>query len=605
MEARSENILGIGTVLHEKWVILEFIASGGMGEIYRAHQIHLKRDEALKLFARELLFKTCREDEKELETLLERFQNEVQTMAQIRHPNVVQIYDSGACPVERDGESLFVQYIAMEYIPGGTLRSTMSEEGFYPEEGLTKEWIKDYYLPLLEGLRKLHDSGIVHRDLKPENILLDGRVPKIADFGICRSHRVKPVTNSMDMKGTLAYMPPEQFYDFKRADQRADIYSLGKILFEVVEGRKNGKIVPFRRVGLKDPKGPFFKGLDRIIQWCTSEDKKDRPDSVEELQNGLLRVVSGTASTHEPTPRAIRPRSIVPALILMLIMALLGLWQGLGGDWINAFRSEKTDPVNAVSVPFGHGLPRLLESKDGSTLHLIQGGQLVLPSSETNGAEKEVKIDSYYMDEAQTTNHQYVEFLNANLPRIKVEGGVVRGDSHVWLLLGEVIKGYEPIVFRDAKFRVNKPAHAACPVLRVTGYGAASYARFYGKRLPTKEEWLLAAVTSADSLSAGAAASAEGLSQETKDLFPLPQMLLKPNSLGLKGLNENIADWATQDPGSEKTKEMEYVIMGEKTKGQENETPSALVRQPWEAYEKVGFRCVLDIPKVTESRPEK
>lgn len=605
MEDQPKNTLEIGTVLHEKWVILEFIGSGGMGEIYRAHQIQLKRDEALKLFSRELLFRNFGDgnNEKELETLLERFRIEVQTMAQIRHPNVVQIYDSGSCTVQQDSESLSVQYIAMEFVPGGTLRSTMSEEGFYPEEELAKEWLKDYYLPILEGLRTLHDSGIVHRDLKPENILLDGGVPKIADFGICRSYHSKPVTNSLDMKGTLAYMPPEQFYDFKRADQRADIYSLGKILFEALEGRKGGKIIPFRRVGLKDPAGPFFKDLDRIIQWCTSEEKKERPKSVDELQNALVEVVNRTATTRVNTAqRVIRPKFVVPAMILIVITVLVGLWQGLDGEWIYRLRS---DHAHDISVPSKQGQSGSLQVQDGSILHLIQGGELVLPTSITNEAEKKIEIDPFYMTETQITNHQYVDFLNGELHRIKVEGSVVKGNGQIWLLLGEVIKGYEPIVFRDGKFHVNKPPHAACPVLRVTGHGAASYARFHGMRLPTKGEWFLAATMGAvESPFAGGAAKPEGQSEETKDLFSLPLMFLKPNALGLKGLNEDIAEWATQETGSEKGKGTEYVVMGEKTKGQEKEIPSALVRQPWEAIERVGFRCVLDIPKVTENRTQ-
>ena len=596
MENTSENILKIGTVLQEKWVILEFVAGGGMGEIYRAHQIHLKRDEALKMFAREKLFKACGEDPKEIETLLERFQIEVQTMAQIRHPNVVQIYDTGACSLNREGESLSVQYIAMEYIPGGTLRSTMSEEGFHPEEGLTKEWINDYYLPLLEGLRKLHDSGIVHRDLKPENILLDGKTPKIGDFGICRSHRAKPVTDSMDMKGTLAYMPPEQFYDFKRADQRADIYSLGKILFEAVEGR-TGKIVPFRSVGLKDPLSPFFKGLDRIIRSCTSEEKEGRPSSVEELQGLLLPVIRGTASSRARSVRQqYRPRLFLPALLILV--ALIGLWQSLDGGWLYRFYFEKVGAVRNISVPSGNVLPRSLEAQDGSTLHLIQGGELVLPSSFSNRSERELKIAPFYMGEAQITNYQYMEFLNHVLPRVKVEGNVVKGDGQIWLLLGEVIQGYEPIVFRNGKFHVNKPAHSACPVLRVTGYGASSYARYYGERLPTRDEWMFALKMGAlEGPKAGAGENRESYSEDTKDLFPSPLMIMKPNALGLRGLYEQIAEWVTQGAGSESLKGTEYVVMGEKSKGQEDEVPSALVRQPWEAYENVGFRCVLDVPK--------
>ncbi|MBW1923841.1 MAG: protein kinase [Deltaproteobacteria bacterium] len=110
----------------------------------------------------------------------------------------------------------------MEYIPGGSLRDTMPEEGFYPEADLFIAWVKRYFLPVLTGVIALHDNGVVHRDLKPENILMDQDTLKIADFGLARSSRLKPVTQSMDVKGSPHYMSPEHFFDFKRADQRAD-----------------------------------------------------------------------------------------------------------------------------------------------------------------------------------------------------------------------------------------------------------------------------------------------------------------------------------------------------------------------------------------------
>lgn len=89
----------------------------------------------------------------------------------------------------------------------------------------------------------LHDNGIVHRDLKPENILMDQDTPKIADFGLARSSRLKPVTQSMDVKGSPHYMSPEHFFDFKRADQRADVYSwegFEEIGFRTVESAAVG-----------------------------------------------------------------------------------------------------------------------------------------------------------------------------------------------------------------------------------------------------------------------------------------------------------------------------------------------------------------------------
>jgi serine/threonine-protein kinase len=134
----------------------------------------------------------------------------------------------------------------MEYIPGETMRHAMSDEGYYPEQELVREWLQDYYLPMLDGVEAIHTLEIVHRDLKPENILLDGKTPKIADFGLARSSRLKPVTQSMEVKGTAHYMSPEHFFEFSKADQRADICSLGKILFESVTEKSAVVAFPLR-----------------------------------------------------------------------------------------------------------------------------------------------------------------------------------------------------------------------------------------------------------------------------------------------------------------------------------------------------------------------
>ena len=231
------NTLNVGDVLNTKWVILEFIDKGGMGEVYRAHQTNLNRDVAIKVISREWL-ESIDESDEEAETLVQRFRREVQSMAQISHPNVLQVYDYDSITIKKCNVDTPVEYIAMEYIPGGSLRATMSEEGFFPEEAPIRSWIKSYFMPVLAGVKALHDIGIVHRDLKPENILMDHDTPKICDFGLVRSSRLKPVTQSMDIKGSPHYMSPEHFFDFKRADQKADVYSLGKILFEV--GRCQG-----------------------------------------------------------------------------------------------------------------------------------------------------------------------------------------------------------------------------------------------------------------------------------------------------------------------------------------------------------------------------
>jgi serine/threonine-protein kinase len=257
MTTTVENMLQTGAVLNDKWVILELIGKGGMGEVYRAHQLNLKRDVAIKVISREWL-QTLEDDVEEIERGLQRFRREVQAMSQIRHPNVLQIFDYGSDSIKKDGED--------SYIPGATLRFTMSEEGFHPDQEIIKDWLEEHFLPMLDGVEAMHELGMVHRDLKPENVFMDGTTPKIADFGLARSTRMAPVTQSVDIKGTMPYMSPEHFLDFKKADQRADIYSLGKILFEAIAGKIPPETIPFRSASLEKADTPFLKQLDRIIQ---------------------------------------------------------------------------------------------------------------------------------------------------------------------------------------------------------------------------------------------------------------------------------------------------------------------------------------------------
>ena len=130
MSAKKGGVFAPGTVIEGKWVVLECIGKGSMGEVYRAHQLNLQRDVAIKVISQELL-ESIEENEQEVETALQRFRREVQSMARIRHPNVLQTYDHGSAVVQRGANEYPVEFIVMEYIPGDTLRYTMSEEGFY------------------------------------------------------------------------------------------------------------------------------------------------------------------------------------------------------------------------------------------------------------------------------------------------------------------------------------------------------------------------------------------------------------------------------------------------------------------------------------------
>lgn len=629
MTNEIDPILPAGTVIQEKWVILEFIAKGGMGEVYRAHQLNLKRDVAIKIISREWL-ESVEDDAEEREMGLRRFENEVHAMAQVRHPNILQIYDYGKCTVRKGVESLDLEYIALEYVPGGTLRSTMSDDGFYAEEDLTREWLNIFFLRVLDGVKALHEAGIIHRDLKPGNIFMDGKIPKIADFGLARSSLIRPVTQSIDVKGTPQYMSPDQFYDLRRTDQRADIYSLGKILYEAVDGRMGPKVIPFKQARLAKAETVFFRKIDRLIQVATSEDKNERLESVEEMRKAILDILAAKdsgaeAETQERRKRfafLTRPVWIWGGIsVTLLALVIMTIWHLSGEPGISIEKREK--PLEA---PRGSLAEKTLEAippspepgwtligLDESPLHFIPGGSYTFSESFGDQSGKTIPVPPFFIDETEVTNHQFVDFLNRNLPRIKVENNVVKGDGKLWLLLGEVSEGYEPIRFRDGGFKVERPAYHSNPLVRVTAYGATAYASYYGRRLPTLAEWHRAAAE-------GQHPKKETVNQETvtrpshmmdhmeeiQDQAPIPQTSqsekvskilsvsqLIPDRLGVRGLEGNAAEWVmiSREEGEQQGVEfLRYVIL-----------PGAVSRNPWEAESTIGFRTVLPFRKQGDS----
>jgi serine/threonine-protein kinase len=630
MNAAVKNTLEIGTLINDKWVILEFIGRGGMGEVYRAHQVNLKRDVAIKIISRQWIA-SCEDNEEELETGLQRFRREVQAMAQVRHPNILQVFDYGSIAAKQEVEDVTTEFIAMEYVPGSTLRSTMSEEGFYPETDLTRDWLRNYFFPVLDGVEAMHKFEIVHRDLKPENVLMDGKTPKIADFGLARSSRLKPVTQSMDIKGTLAYMSPEHFFEFGKADRQADIYSLGKILFEAIAGKLTSKTQPFKSVNLENSKSPFYKKLDRIIQDATAEDQEKRLKSVGDFRKALLEAID---TPEDRTENKSAPAAAAPARPFSAFAHPKWLWTGIAvaflsvalmAFWLWHFWGEPGKSMPHMTapqitsremvlppasgpaespLPSRASLPPTLATEDDATLYLMPGGPVTLPENFGPDSGKTLEVQPFYMDETQVTNHQYVEFLNQVLAKISADKGVVQAEGEIWLFLGEVIEGYEPIVFRDNRFHIKKAAHAGCPVLRITAYGASAYARFYGRRLPTEAEWLQAARTggtvSQEKLSENAAEVGEQ-ARASVSASPLtihsPVMLFEPNDSGIRGLNKIVSEWGLRIPNTSSSVnqgEMEYVILGGlgRARDKEHAFPYPMLRQPWEAFEEVGFRCV-------------
>jgi serine/threonine protein kinase len=208
----------IGTTVSH-YTILEKIGGGGMGIVYKAHDLKLDRIVALKFLPPEL---TLDPDAKE------RFIHEAKAASSLQHHNICTIHDIDQAP---DGQ----MFIVMDLYEGETLKSRIAKGKIRIEEAT------DIAIQIAQGLAEAHEHGIIHRDIKPANILLTRNgIAKIVDFGLAKLSGVTKITKAGSTLGTVAYMAPEQLQD-SNVDARADIFSLGVVLYEMLTGK-----TPFR-----------------------------------------------------------------------------------------------------------------------------------------------------------------------------------------------------------------------------------------------------------------------------------------------------------------------------------------------------------------------
>jgi serine/threonine protein kinase len=279
--------------------IYRVIGQGGMGVIYLARQRSLERDVALKVLS---------EKWKDQEIILRRFHREAAALANLSHPNIITIIDKG----EVDGQPYFV----MEYIRGHSLR-TVIDRG-----PVNSKAFVGYVSQICRGLSHAHKANVVHRDLKPENILIDNNQNvKIADFGLAALMDPEMVSDNMTKSrvamGTFNYMAPEQRQNAKTVDKRADIYSLGVIMYELLT-----KSLP---VGAYRPPSEVHPAadarFDAIVTKCLAASVDNRYDTVDEVKNaireaGETRVKPGESAEQRLSSSSVRRVSsaaVVPA----------------------------------------------------------------------------------------------------------------------------------------------------------------------------------------------------------------------------------------------------------------------------------------------------
>ena len=288
----------IGHALNNRYKIEDELGAGGMSAVYKASDPNLKRVVAIKLIHPHL--------SKDPE-FVRRFEAEAAAVAQLRHPNIIQVFD-----FNHDGDTY---YMVLEFVPGETLQARLKRL-VGANRKLSIEEVVKFAAQICEAADYAHKRGLVHRDIKPANVMLDIHGNAILmDFGIVRIVGGTNHTATGAVVGTALYMSPEQIRG-EHPDHRADIYSLGIMLFEMAGGRPpyNADSAmtimmmhlndPIPDIGTLNPSVP--RGLRAIVEKALAKDPKDRYQSAAQmaadLRNLLAAPTPSIATMMEPTP---------------------------------------------------------------------------------------------------------------------------------------------------------------------------------------------------------------------------------------------------------------------------------------------------------------
>jgi len=315
-EAAAKGQLEPGSMLGDRYEILQLLGQGGMGAVYKARDVELERTVAVKVI---------RPDLASHPEILRRFKQELILAREVTHRNVIRIFDLG--------QASGVRYITMEYVEGRDLRALLQDKG-----KLTPEEAVPIFLQIAAALEAAHHAGVVHRDLKPQNIMVvkDGRV-YVMDFGVARSLDTPGMTQTGALMGTPEYMSPEQAKGMK-ADARSDLFSMGIIFYEMLSGaspfkadtamatmfkRTQERAVPLAEAGSGVP-----VVLSDIVAKCLEIDPEKRFASAREVAQQLeiwLGPSAGSSTVILPAPRtAAYWKWASAALAILLVAAVIG-----------------------------------------------------------------------------------------------------------------------------------------------------------------------------------------------------------------------------------------------------------------------------------------
>jgi len=252
--------------------VIELLGQGGMGVVYKGRQPLLDRLVAIKV---------VRPDFQTDDDFQKRFLREARTLAKLRHPYIVTVYDVGM------SDQLY--YLVMEFVEGASLRKLLVDRSITERDAL------EFVPQIAEALQHAHEAGVVHRDIKPENVLIDtrGRV-RLVDFGLATLFGPQAPRSFDDVRvaGTLGYMAPEQFTMPESVDHRADIYSTGVVLYEMLAGElpRADRLPPSQKTA-SDPR------LDPIVARAMERERERRYQEARLMQSAITTLARTPEST--------------------------------------------------------------------------------------------------------------------------------------------------------------------------------------------------------------------------------------------------------------------------------------------------------------------
>jgi len=334
------SVISKDSLIAGKYRIIEEIGHGGMGVVYKAEDIKLKRLVALKFLPPHLA------DSPELK---ERFLVEAQAAAALSHPNI--------CVIHEVGEDEARPYIAMEFVDGQTLKDRLRGGALAASEALSIAG------QVAAGLGEAHHKGIIHRDVKSANIMVTPKgQAKVMDFGLAKLRGGSSLTRSQTTIGTVAYMSPEQARA-EEMDGRADVWSLGVVLYEMLtaelpfQGDHDQTVI--HAILHREPKSPskirpgLPPGLDNLVLKALAKRAAERYPSMEELREDLEAIGGGLRPVRAGHGILRRIRSAGPAWTLRAVLAVLIVLFGLdvGGLRSRIFgRGGQAEPAVKLAV---------------------------------------------------------------------------------------------------------------------------------------------------------------------------------------------------------------------------------------------------------------